>query len=199
MKYKDKNDILEEVLTTSLKELSRLYSKETGSPYIFEFWHNARAKDKDKNQCFSAVIDVRRFDENGKVNSFKRVYDRMVIQRPNIAKNQDGTTNIEKPSYGKQVNYEETRNAILREILSKAIGGFALGMAVRSKEEIEQFNEVVEQPLTEDESFDLGYKHSFIIPEKFKNPDGTYSVPDDKQIPQEFWGKVVTSREIVWN
>ena len=192
MKLKEKNDLLEGVVVSSLKELSTLYSKETKEEYVFEFWHNMRAKDKDGNQCFAGVIDVRRIAKNGKVESFKRLYDRMIVQRPNI-----GT--VEVPKYGKQANYEEARQTILLEIIAKSISGFALGMAVRTKDEIEQFNEVIKQPKTEDEVFALGYKHSYVIPERFKNLDGTYSVPDIKEIPEEFRGTVVKAKEILWN
>ena len=192
MKLKDKNDILEQVIVSSLKELSKLYSKEASTDYVFEYWHNVRHLDLDKNVCFSGVIDVRATNDKGKVISFKRLYDRMIIQRRNI-----GT--VEVPKYGKQENYEEARAITLAEILSKSIAGFVLGMAVRTKDEIEQFNKVIEQPKTEEEVFALGYKYSFVIPERFKNSDGTYSVPDDVLIPDHFWGKMVEGNTIYWN
>lgn len=148
MKLKEKNDLLEQVVESSLKELSKLYSKEVESPYTFEYWHNMRHLDSAKNQCFSGVVDVRVTDDKGKVLSFKRLYDRMIIQRPNI-----GT--LELPKYGKQANYEEARSIVLRELLSKSVAGFALGMAQRTKDQIEQFNQVLVQPLTEEETSKL--------------------------------------------
>ena len=148
MKLKEKNDLLEEVVGSSFKELSKLYSKEVEAGYTFEYWHNMRHLDLAKNQCFTGVVDVRVTNENGKVVSFKRLYDRMIVQRPNI-----GT--LEVPKYGKQANYEEARSIVLRELLSKSLAGFALGMAQRTKDEIEQFNEIVKQPKTEEETFKL--------------------------------------------
>jgi hypothetical protein len=153
-KLKESNDILEKILHSSLNELSTEYSKQAGVTHVFDFWHNVRQYDKDKNQCSIFVMDVRATVPNedktkeDKVVSFKRLYDKMIIQRPNI-----GT--VENPKYGKQQNFEESRNAVLREIFGKSVAGLAMGLAVRSKEEIQDFNKIVDAPITPDEAFDI--------------------------------------------
>lgn len=164
---KERNDILEKVIDDSLSELSHLYSKETGEDFKFEYWTITNAKDLDKNICIQGVLDVRRIT-NGKVDSAKRLFDRMLIQRENTnfeivdQTDEEGNTtqikvyNTEKPTYGKQRNMEESRNAILRELLAKCVSGFALGMAIRTKDQIVEFNSLKEtHPLTPDEAFQV--------------------------------------------
>lgn len=138
MTLKDKNNILEDLIDASLRQLSKEYSKQEGEPHLFEYWSNTRALDKDKNVCFQAVLDVRVMNVEGKVLSFKRVYDRWLVQRTN-------TGTVDEPKYGKQLNMEEHRNTCLREVLGKAIGGFALNMALRTKEQIQELYSEVEK------------------------------------------------------
>ena len=72
------------------------------------------------------------------------------------------TYDVENPKYGKQLNMEEHRNTCLREVLGKAIGGFALGMALRTKEQLQDLYSQVEDPeeynllypATKDEAFE---------------------------------------------
>lgn len=145
MKLKETNDVLEKVIADSLSQLSKVYSETQDNKeikFIFEFWNNVRHLDLDKNICYTGVIDVRAEKQitGGKtqVVSFKRLYDKMIVHRPNI-----GTP--EQPKYGKQLNFEESRNAVLREIIGKSVSGLALGLAQRTKEQIEEFNKVVNE------------------------------------------------------
>lgn len=154
MTLKETNNLLEEVIDNSLAELSRLYSKQVGEKTKFEFWTLTHSLDLDKNQTVQFVLDVRAITPEGKVRSWKRIFDRMTIQRENIARNEDGSYNTEKPEYAKkQRNFEESRNTVLRELLAKSLSGFALGMAVRTKDEIVAFNDVDKLPVTEDEAY----------------------------------------------
>lgn len=151
IKVKESNDVLEEIILSSLKELSKLYSKQTGEKVVFDLYHNVRAYDRDMNLCFKQVLDVRSVDDNGKVTSYKNLYDRMVVQRPN-------TGTPANPKYGKQLNMEEARKTTLREVLSKAIAGFALGMAARTKDQIEDFNLHLlknDYPVLEEDAFKI--------------------------------------------
>jgi hypothetical protein len=137
MKLKEVNDALQKVVDDTLSQLSTAYSKQTQEEYIFKLWSGVNQLDKDKNLCYAAVIDVRR-EVDGKVDSFKTLYDKWIVQRPNI-----GT--LEKPKYGKQLNVEESRNTVLREIIAKSIAGMLMALSQQTKEQIEEFNQIANQ------------------------------------------------------
>lgn len=147
MKLKDENNLLESVLLSSLTQLSKEYTKQvnqTGVTYIFDYYNQDNILDNDKNICYSGIVDVRAEGPDGKVLSYKNLYDKWQVRREN-------TGTVEEPTYGKQQNIEEARNRVLKQIIGQGIAGLALGLASRTKDEIEEFNKVTEEPLTEEE------------------------------------------------
>lgn len=138
MKLKDKNDVMQEAIEGSLKELSQVFGTVHKINSFFSYWTNMKFLDKDKNLCVRGVMDFGVTDDKGKVISFKKLIDRALVLRENI-----GT--LEVPKYGKQLGYEELRRKMLSEIIGKSIAGLAMTLVEQTAEQIEEFNKLVPQ------------------------------------------------------
>ncbi len=147
MKLKDKNDVVQMLVEDSYRELSRVVTEQNKVTTNFAFWINSRFLDKDKNICVRGALDVSIANDDGKVTSFKLLMDRALVLRKNEATKEDNSVDTDKPKYGKQQGYEELRRIILSEIVGKGVTGLALGLAEKTKEQIEEFNALIPENL----------------------------------------------------